>query len=291
MVENHKDDIAAAQTESTTTDQAETVAAGQTESTTTNQAETEEPKAVEEAAADAPQPAEPPKRTAAETAAEAERLVAEAGLVNAQAEMARAKGNLWKARGDNAVKAAKVAGKAVFWGSILTALTLFIKGGCDAVKGGSDKEPDDPEQNRITRIGKKVTKAVVDTADATADVATTVSKTAKEEAKEPERLTSYPAFLKFITELDGSSIRGGMSWLPGSRTLRARAWTSDNPNQPLSKEQLETILNARQYYKDMHNGEIMPVAEFYKLVSGVCPSWPKDKSGKTVIRSRIMEHD
>ncbi|MBR6232035.1 MAG: hypothetical protein IKQ99_02935 [Alphaproteobacteria bacterium] len=224
------------------------------------------------------------KSGAAAISEEAEQVSAEAKLVKAQAEKTAAQGDLWKARSDNGVKLMKSVGKWAAWGAALTALFLLLKGGCEAVKEDSDNNKDGESGNRITRIGKKVTTATLDTAEAGADAATSVSEGAKEGAERFEDFTTRPSFLKFITDVEAGS--RGKSWLPGARSLQANSWNSNNPKQPLSKEQLESILNTRKYYKDMHNGQPMPENEFYKLVDEVCPSWPK-KGGKPIIHSRI----
>ncbi len=223
--------------------------------------------------------------------AEAEAAVKQA---QADADMAEAKarkekveivqsdvtGEKWETRNKNALRIFDGSWKWLKRIAFLIAVYYLGKGACTAIEKNTKPNPDGTTPNPIEQVG-----------EAAGRIITTVPKVvntgadAAEEAKDRlEDFTTRPSFLKFITEVEAGS--KGKSWLPGARTLQANSWNLNNPKQPLSKEQLESILNTRKYYKDMHNGQPMPENEFYKLVDEVCPSWPK-KGGKPIIHTRI----
>ena len=229
------------------------------------------------------------KRTS--SASLARRIDAEIKKNKREAALLESQGELLESKSNKLLKAAKATGKwavwAAKWGAIILTVGLLGKGGCEATKKYKKDHPEAADTNPISHIGERATTAVLKGADASAQVAETTANVAQDVAKESKSWFCRPAFLKFVSEVEAG--KRGKSWLPGVRTAQVNSWNSNNPEQPLSVEQFETILNTRQYYKEMHNGEVMPASEFYKLVAGVCPSWPKDKTGKVIIRSRVME--
>lgn len=225
----------------------------------------------------------------AEAEAASKRALAEAEMAEAKARKERAAvtqsdvtGAKWEIRNKNALRIVDGSWNWLKRIALFVAVYYLGKGACTAIEKNSKPNPDGTMPNPIEQVG-----------EAAGRVATTVPKVvntgadAAEEATDRfEDFTSRPSFLKFINEVEGGE--RGKSWLPGVRSLQVNSWNSNNPKQPLSKEQLESILNTRKDYKDMHNGQSMPDNEFYKLVEEVCPSWPR-KNNKVIIRSRINE--
>ena len=193
-------------------------------------------------------------------------------------------GAKWETRNKNALRIFDGSWKWLKRIAFLLAVYYLGKGACTAIEKNTKPNPDGTTPNPIEQVGEAAGRIIT----TVPKVVNTGADAAEEATDRFEDFTTRPSFLKFITEVEAGT--RGKSWLPGVRTLQVNSWNSNNPKQPLSKEQLESILNTRKYYKDTHNGQSMPENEFYKLVDGVCPSWPR-KNGKVIIRSRISEKD
>ena len=201
----------------------------------------------------------------------------------------KADGELVKAKSDKGLKIVRSATRWVI-PAILAAVAVFGARGCNkALDKNAHTDPETGKKiNPIEHVAERATTAIIKGADAGAQVAETLADGAKAGAETVDGFVKRPAFLKFIRDTEQSWLSGRRSWLPGAMSFKANGWTSKNPDQPLSEEQLKSILEARKNYKSTHNGQIMPVEEFYKLVGETCPSWPKDKKGP-IITSRITK--
>ena len=210
---------------------------------------------------------------AAKKQAEAEEIHADAEKIEAQAHLEQAQGALNNSRGKKAWSRLKKWGSYVLVATITGVAAAVGIGVGKAVykKPGAITGAAEEATTGAIKVAEAAGKAVDSAGDATESVAKTTKTVARVVGSTGdfvEEHTKDPDFAKFLVE---SENQVGSSWLPGIRASNALSWSKTNPDFPITKDQLEVLLEQNGAFKKergryMNNQEALEARE--KLVEG-----------------------